>query len=422
MNRLIIFAFATGLISTAVAEEPLTWEVCVVEATRHNPDLTAAQQAVVKARSQLHGSYTDFLPQLSANAGYSRANSATSVELFSAGSGVREEYNMGLTARQSLFSGLRNKAGVEKSRADLDATEARLTAAKSQLSFDLKSAFARLLYAQEQEELTRTIADRRKENVRLVELRYDGGREHKGSFLRSKAADRQARFEVSQAKRALRVAVRDLAKALGRSKYDVIEITGSFKTSLPGEPPDFSMLVLETPARLQSAAQARAARRGVTIARSQLYPELSATASASRRGSDWPPNTDRWSTGISFSFPFFPGGRNIFDVKSAKAEERRTQANLRSVTDQAASNLEEAFARFQDAVERTEVREEFLEAAEVRAEISGSQYTSGLFSFEDWDLIENDLIANQKTMLSSRRDAVIAEANWELAQGRGQVP
>lgn len=422
MNRLVIFALVMGLISAADAEEPLTWEACVVEASQNNPDLAASRETVAKARSQYRGSYSNFLPQLSANAGYSRANSPTSLESFSAGSGIREEFSMGLSARQSLFAGLRNKAGVEKSEAELRNAEANLKAIKSQLGFDLKGAFARLLFAQEQMDLTRTISSRRKGNVRLVELRYDAGREHKGSYLRSKAIYRQAKFEVSQAKRSLRVARRDLAKVLGRKEFDVIKVTGSFKTSLPGELPDFRALALETPAHVKVAAQTRAAQAGVAIARSQLFPEVSATASASRRGSDWPPGTDRWSAGLSLSFPFFQGGRNIFDVKSAKAEERRTKLDLRSADDKAALNLEESFARFQDATEKTEVQKEFLEAAEVRAEISRSQYTSGLLSFEDWDLIENDLIANQKTLLSSLRDAVIAEANWELAQGKGAIP
>lgn len=84
--------------------------------------------------------------------------------------------------------------------------------------------------------------------------------------------------------------------------------------------------------------------------------------------------------------------------------------------------MEQTLAALQDGVERAEVQKGFLNAAEVRAEIVRSQYTSGLLSFEDWDIIENDLITTQKQMISSQRDMVIAEADWERAQGRGTIP
>jgi len=388
---------------TARAAEILTWGDCLREASRNNPALIAAREAVYKARAQYQGSYSNFLPQISADAGYSRANSAASLDT-AGGSGIREEFSTGLSARQSLFAGLKHKAGVEKSGAELKAVEADLQAARANVSADLKSAFARMLYAQEQLTLAGAIAERRKENVRLVELRYNAGREHKGSYLRIRAALTQARFEVSQARRAARVAQRELAKALGRSEFDVLQATGTLKTEVPTEQPDFPDLA------------------GVTIAKGQLFPELFATGAASRSGSDWPPDRDRWSAGLSLSFPFFTGGRNIFDVRSAKAESSRAAATVRSTRDQALLGLEESFASYQDAAERTLVQGEFLEAAQTRSQIARSQYTSGLLSFEDWDLIENDLIATQKTHLASLRDAVLAEARWERVQGKGHIP
>jgi outer membrane protein TolC len=81
--------------------------------------------------------------------------------------------------------------------------------------------------------------------------------------------------------------------------------------------------------------------------------------------------------------------------------------------------LEEAFAAHQDAAERVDVQENFYEAARVRAEIARSQYSSGLLSFDDWDIIENELISREKEILAARRDAARAEAAWESAQGAG---
>ncbi len=121
------------------------------------------------------------------------------------------------------------------------------------------------------------------------------------------------------------------------------------------------------------------------------------------------------------SLPLFSGGQTFFDVRSAAAERDRTKATLDSTDNQVVFALQQAFATYQDAAGKVGAQEEFLHAAQVREEIATSQYTAGLLSFQDWDLIEEDLITNQKSMLTSRRDAVITEATWERIQGKSPL-
>jgi len=53
------------------------------------------------------------------------------------------------------------------------------------------------------------------------------------------------------------------------------------------------------------------------------------------------------------------------------------------------------------------------------AEIARNKYNNGLLTFEDWDVIESDLINRQTTYLQNQRDRVISEAAWENIQGIG---
>jgi hypothetical protein len=53
---------------------------------------------------------------------------------------------------------------------------------------------------------------------------------------------------------------------------------------------------------------------------------------------------------------------------------------------------------------------------------SGIIYNNGLITFTDWDIIENDLILRQKSLLQTERDRVVAEAAWEQVQGLGVIP
>lgn len=415
----VLFALLCVTATAAPAAGPLTLEDCLAEAAANNPDLAAARASVEKARYDRRASYGDLLPQVSASAEAGRNRTETGT---SGSNTTRDSASYGISASQSLFTGGRNRAAVDQASANLQGAEADLAAARAGLSYDVRKAFADLLYAQEQIELARTIAARRAENRDLIQLRYEGGRENKGAFLLTDAAARDAQFGVSQAGRYLRVAQRQLARVLGRSETERIQVAGELRAAPVPSDADLAALGLETPEHRKAAAQVRAAQAGLASAKSQYFPELSARASASRTGEDWMPEQDEWFLGLSLSFPFFQGGKNVMNVRGAGAEVRRTESNLKAADEEQVLALEKALADYADAVEQTAVRAKYLEAQGVRAQVARTQYASGLLSFEDWDRIENDLISSQKDDLAGRRAAVLAEAAWDQAQGASRLP
>ena len=67
-------------------------------------------------------------------------------------------------------------------------------------------------------------------------------------------------------------------------------------------------------------------------------------------------------------------------------------------------------------------RKDYATASRMRADVARSKYENGLTSFVDWDYIENEHIRNQKSLLTSYRDAMNAQAQWLSAQGKGDLP
>jgi len=406
-------ALACAVLSSPA--ETLDWTACVRAAAVENPDLAAAREAVRAAEAAIGSTRSQRNPQLSAAAGYDRSGGDRAED---EGEDGTDSYNAGLRASQVLYSGGRISAEIDRSRAAWDQSRAALLQTAATISFDLKSAFARLLYAQDLEVLARDIERRRKDNLDLVDLRYQGGREHKGSFLRSQATAAQATFERAQAGRTQQVARRELARVLGRPAAEGLAAAGEYPAAYPEPEPDFAALALITPLRDQAEARRRIAEAELRSARSGYFPDVSLDGAWGRSGEEFAPEEDNWSAGIALSFPFFPGGRTHYDVAGARASLRQSEAELRSRESDIIRDLESAYASFMDGVEDLSVRRQFLEAAQVRAEIARRQYASGLLSFEDWDVIEDDLISAQKAVLASQRDAVLAAAAWELAQGK----
>ncbi len=93
--------------------------------------------------------------------------------------------------------------------------------------------------------------------------------------------------------------------------------------------------------------------------------------------------------------------------------------NLVSVRRDVEVSLEDSYLKLQDAMGLSQVQEEFLNAALERASIARAQYTNGLVSFQDWDIIEGDLISAQKQSLSALRSSTLSDANWQLVIGAG---
>ena len=138
--------------------------------------------------------------------------------------------------------------------------------ARAQASFDLKSAFAALRHAQDSSMLADDIIRRREENLKLVELRFEGGRGNRRVVLSSRAAVSQARYERLQAQHALSWPREQLARALGNDRAQGFDIAGNVPEAAPPAVVDLEALLPQVPEYLQARAQEQAAEQDVRIA------------------------------------------------------------------------------------------------------------------------------------------------------------
>lgn len=411
--------FLTLLYSLAVsAQEAMTWKDCIEKASSNNPDIQSAQSTLSSNQYKAKAAYSNFLPQISGDVNYNSGNFSSG----SSGSFSTSTSSASVTAQQNLFSGFRDKAGIDQTAANRDASASSLGNVKVQVSYNLKTAYASLLYAQDYSRLGDEIIKRRKENADLVELRFEGGMENKGSELLSKAFLGQAKYEKLQADHSIESSSQELAKVLGLDDSKKIKISGRIPLSNPPKNPNFIETALATPEYQQKVAKERAAKAGVLLATSSFLPTLDLSATASKQDSNWPPNNDNTTVEVNVGVPIFNGANNYFTLKSSKSDYATAKHNRTSSEYLILAKLKQTYMDFLDAIEKLKVDRAFLEAATVRAEIARNRYKNGLINFDDWDIIENDLITKQKTVLLSEKQLYLAEAAWLQAEGRGVIP
>lgn len=437
LSIVLAFGMSLGFAQAADKPEELSWMQCVKEASLNNPGIEASLRGVQNSEALRKGAYSMLFPQISATTEATRSYNpereigGSGQEVVVGGysfgsqssrSNYYNSYSVGLSLQQQLFDGFRTAGNIRQTKAQARVALAQLLSEKSLVSYELKSAFAQLIYAQELLGISQSIVDRRELNFRLVELKYNIGRENKGALLLSKANLSQAKMDMEQAQRTLKVSQLQLQTVMGRSVFRSVEAKGSLVTGKIAEKPDFKAIALKTPAHFQQDATVEASKAGITIAQSDFYPQISATASYTGNDNNSFVAPESWSVGVSGSLNVFDGGATYFNVRAARATLQQEQATLKGTDADTAQTLAEDFKDFVNSVENVRVSGEFLEASSLRATIAEAQYRNGLISFQDFDTITNDYITRQNTELQSRRDAVLAEAKWEQSLGEGAIP
>ena len=386
--------------------------------SQNNRDLVAARKNRETAHYNYRGAYAGFLPQVTAGMNYTQGNSATTAQLASQNNKY-ELYSASLGVSQNIFSGLSDYYKIKIARAGAELSEATFHQTSARALYELKAAWALLALAKKQHELALETQKRRQDNMKMISLRFSSGTENKGSLLLAQSYRAQADRDVNQSLRQKINAETELRRVLYLPDNTEIILSGGPEVKNPPEEAMLPELAKKTPEYRQALAQELNAEATADQSISPFFPTLTASGSLFRQGADFFPQGDRWSVNVGVSYPLFSGGKDYYALKANKSAFEAAKQNRESVGAQRVSKLQQALQTYRAAVENARVSESLLGASTVRAQIARVKYMSGLLSFDQWDIIENELINRQKDALQTRYDLEVAQAVWEQTRGEG---
>jgi outer membrane protein TolC len=404
-----------------------SWQECIDLTIEKNAQLKSAKSTLFSFENQELASRFNFFPQLSADI---LANKGENIGLIRAPQGNIHETtkvtnsSAMLTATQNIFSGLADLGRVNQAKYSTQANRSRLQIIKATLSLTLKTAFQGLLFAKEFQKLTKKITDRREENLKMVQLRYKNGMENKGSVLLSVANLKEAKYNDLQARNNETKSRALLAQTLGFDKFADIDIRGEIPFEDPPKTaPDFEEMARLTPFYQETLFNEQSADAGIMVAKSEFFPKINFVATLGQQGIQfWPTDYERWSIALSFSLPFFSGGKDYYGTKSSIAVWRAAENNRIETSREVLSNLTKSYTDYVEAVVKNDMDKSYMDASFVRAEIARQKYNNGLLTFDDWVIIENTWVQYSQTYLQSKRDKILAQASWEYNLGQGVIP
>ncbi len=437
MKKYLLPTIATIVVTTQTSAVTLRFDEYVSMVSNGNPTLEAAKKDWLGTEQNERVALAAFFPKISASTSYTRSGSSVNsgggggaggivqngVLLNSGSSGqINNSYLGSLILTQNLFSGLKDKSKYDQAEWRTKSFFWTYTTAKATLSYSVKEAFANLLFSQESVDLAKQILDRRESNYSLVTVRFQNGRENKGSVLLSEAYMEQAKLDLIKAQDSLKVAQTKLKSLMNKDYLDEVTVEGEVPLMpLLGDSADFEKLAIETPAYNKAHALEMAASEDIDIARANFSPSLDIQGNLTRQGTSYFPPNERWNMALTLTIPIFDGMKDMAGVKATVLAKYSLEAQKRSTLLNLLPSLRDAQNQAKQGDIKFKVDQKFQQAASTRAEIARAKYNNGLLTFEDWDIIEQDLIARQTNFLTTKRDRIIKYATWENQLGKGSI-
>ncbi len=404
---LLVTLCSVVLSNNSFATEPLTLEDCISLAKKENLNLIQARTTVDQARAGVMGAYSSYYPQLDLSSSYRYGEDQM-------GEG---SYSTNVGARYTLYKGGYIRASTRIARARVRIAEEDYRLAEGEVVLAVKEALFGILEKQEQIALAQNILERRKEDLVLLRLKYNVGRESSPAVKEAEAALLQAEHDRMKAEEELSLAKADLNLLIGRPrKQEVSVVPSDEEIEFPSLEQMIGEARTERPEIVAEQANRQVLAAQVTQAKSNYLPTLSFSSSYGLRGNQFVDQQTDWSMGVSLSLPIFDGFLTRARVKEATLSLRGEDTRIEQLRQRIEEELEQAWVDWQLAEENLEVTDKTLEAAREMYELTRLQYEQGRTSYFFLQQKENALTHAEydqvNAVLRIRVAAAVLQKAW----------
>ncbi|MDY0744392.1 efflux transporter outer membrane subunit [Paucibacter sp. R3-3] len=369
-------------------------------ALANNRDLRVAALNVQRARAQARLTDAAQLPNVSANAGASRANS------------IGTSYSAGLSLAAfelDLFGRLRNES--EAALQTWLASEAGRTSTEISLVAETANAWLSLAADLANQGLAQQTFESRGRSLELDQRRHALGAISGLALAQSQSLVDSARLDIATAATQVEQDRNALELLLGTALPPALApdsaqnlAEASRLVELPAGVP--SELLQRRPDVLQAERQLQASVANIGVARAAFFPRISLTAMAGTASSElsglFKAGSRTWSYGPSLSLPIFDGGANAANLESAKLDREIALAQYDKAVQTAFREVADALAVRARLAERLAAQQALVATAERQLALADAQHRAGSTGMLEVLDAERSLYAAQQSLIALR--------------------
>jgi outer membrane protein len=422
----------------APGPRPLSLRGTIELAYANNKDLQIQEKEIRAARAARLGAVSPFLPQVSADGGFTH-NSAT---LFERGNtpfafdsekdlgvftGYKENFNAGGSVTQSLYRGGGDYAALKKANLGIKVQEETLRARRLDVEFEAKRLYYGLLLAQENECIAEDQLTQAQAHYADVSHKYTQGTSSRFDLLQSKVHVSLLIPQLVRAQNSIELIDADLKKLLSLPMQDRVVLTDplehtliaideeSFLKRAYAQRPEMILKALGVDMGAWSIRQARATRLP------QVDAALNSFFQSDAVGDMFNFRHNLWSAGATVTVPIFDGFYTKSKVDAAWARYAQAGLSKENTAEITAVEVRRACLDLRQAQTIIDSQRDNIVEAREALRISEVAYDSGVGT--NLDVLDSlvSLSQAQQYYASGIYDYLMARASLDRTLGESVV-
>jgi len=401
--------------------EMITLDRSIAIALRKNPAIVGAVNVVEGGKSRVGEARSNYYPQVSAQAGYTRisplqsATTNTPLDNYS-------QYSGSVTVSQNLIDFGKTSSQVNIQKFNLDSSRSDLTTTSDQIIFNVKQAYYGVLQAKRSRDVAVDVLKQFQLHLDQAKGFYDVGTKAKIDVIKAEVDLSNARLSLINAENTLKIAWIILNNAMGlpeAPEYTVEDNLSFQQYAVALE--EATKRAFENRPELRSlVAKREAAEESVGLARTGYYPVLTGSASYNRYGQDRDLTLDRlygWSAGVVLTVPLFSGFLTSHQVAEARSNVYTLRANEEALRQQVLLEVRQSYLNLQAAEASIATAELAAQQAKENLDLASGRYAAGVGSPIEVSDAFATYVAAQANHTSALANYKIAQASIEKAMG-----
>jgi len=408
---------------------PLTVQESIEIALQKSPTLQAAQSAIKEAKYRRMAAVSDFLPKVSTQYSYTRLDREPTMTIppsppFTIG--TRDVYDWTSTVTQPVFTGGALINSFLLARLGVDAARVELERTRLDLILQVKESYYAVLTAEKGVEVAEQTVAQLESNLEVAQAFFDVGMTAKNDLLQVEVSMAQARQFLISAQNALEVT---------RAVFNTLLRRGINEPVILVEALEYIPMTIDMDRFIEEAYQERpeltaaelgvkSAKRGVGLAASGLFPQVSVLFNYEREGdtprvngSRFQSDADSWYVTAVAQWNVWDWGKTWWGVSENKAKVFQAKCALEEIKDGVRLEVQEASLRVTEARKNIEVAETAVSQAEENFRINEERYKGQVATSTDVLDALTLLVQAKTNYYRALSDYNIAKARLQRAIG-----
>ena len=393
--------------------------------TSHRLAEAAARGEVAEAvADQRHAAA---LPQIAAQAGYTRTNHVQEFGVLLPNNQLRiiypdvpDNYRTRLDAQWPLYTGGRLAALERAARSEAAASSIDLDAVRADLRLEITRAYWTLVTAAETSRVVDESLERTGEHLRDVRNQLAAGLVAPNEVLNVEAQQSRQRMLSIQARANRDVTEAELGRLVGEAPGARIEpvtaleapaaldatVASLIETARQARPERAALLKRLDGANERGNAAARATRPTIAVAGGFDYARPNPRIFP--REEKW---AESWDASVNVNWPLFDGGRSRAEVAETAASTRALQARLAEFDAVLDVELRQRLSEIESSRAAIAAADDAVRAATEARRVAGERFSAGVAT-------STDVLDAQVAVLQAALDRTQAVANARFAEAR----